>query len=186
MHWRHTIEEQPVGILPILPIDHRLLRQQAEPVTCFDASLRELSDALAETLHAADGVGLAAPQVGRSLRLFVAEFRDERFTLCNPLITEREGAMRAAEACLSLPGYIGWNIRRSRRIKVEGQDLSGNPITLEAEGLLARILQHEIDHLDGILFLDHLDNPADLRRVPPQAPDQTDTGEPSKVQDVAT
>jgi peptide deformylase len=118
-----------------------------------------------ETMHAANGVGLAAPQIAQSIRLFVAEYEDRKVALFNPEITKAEGEELGSEGCLSIPGYIGENIRRATKIVVKAQDVHGKPVKIVAEGWFARILQHEIDHLDGILFVDRLDRPEDLREV---------------------
>jgi len=118
-----------------------------------------------ETMHAAHGAGLAAPQIALSLRVFVAEYEDRKVAMVNPEIIKAEGEEIGTEACLSIPGYAGDNIRRAANVIVRGQDARGKPIKVRAEGWFARILQHEIDHLDGILFLDRLDRPEDLREV---------------------
>lgn len=154
-----------MAIRPILPIAHPLLRQRARRVRRFDPSLRALVADMFETLHAADGAGLAGPQIGQALRVFVAAYEGQRLALVNPEIVAREGEERGPEACLSLPGYVGEDIRRAARIVVKGQDVRGKPLRLPAEGWYARILQHEIDHLDGILFTDHLDRPGTLHAV---------------------
>jgi len=154
--------------LQILPIDHPLLRKKSSPITRFGPALRRLVDGMFATLHAAEGSGLAAPQIGQTLRLFVAEYHDEQIALCNPVITRAEGETVGAEGCLSFPGFVGLHIRRAERIEVQAQDVRGAPLHLEAEGTLARIVQHEIDHLNGILFLDHLASLADLRKLRPQ------------------
>jgi peptide deformylase len=111
-----------------------------------------------ETMYAAEGIGLAAPQVGVSTRLFVMDIRDpeiEPRALINPAIVERSGSESGEEGCLSLPGLVG-EVERSASIVVEALDLQGQPIRIEASGLHARCIQHEIDHLDGVLFIDHL------------------------------
>ncbi|HJT57195.1 MAG TPA: peptide deformylase, partial [Ktedonobacteraceae bacterium] len=109
-----------------------------------------------ETMHVAHGAGLAAPQIALSLRIFVAEFEDHKVAMVNPEIIKAEGEEIGTEACLSIPGYAGDNIRRAAKVVVRGQDARGKTIKVHAEGWFARILQHEIDHLDGILFLDRL------------------------------
>ncbi len=158
-------EEDVVSARPILPIDHPLLRKVAEPVTEFDQTLHDLAEELFTTLHGADGVGLAAPQIGQCTRLFVAEHEEQRVALCNPVITFKGGESTGAEGCLSLPGFVGIGIKRAERIEVQGQNLDGQTVELAAEGMWARILQHEIDHLEGILFLDYLEGPGNLRRI---------------------
>jgi peptide deformylase len=111
-----------------------------------------------ETMYAAEGIGLAAPQVGVSTRLFVMDIRDpeiEPRALINPVIVARSGSESGEEGCLSLPGLVG-EVERSASIVVEALDLQGKPVRIEASGLHARCIQHEIDHLDGVLFIDHL------------------------------
>jgi len=111
-----------------------------------------------ETMYAAEGIGLAAPQVGISKRLFVMDVGDGDSgprAVVNPVIVEREGSEREDEGCLSLPGLFG-AVDRAQRIIMEGMDLEGRPIRIEANDLLARCIQHEIDHVDGVLFIDHL------------------------------
>ncbi len=121
-------------------------------------SLRDLADDMFETMYAADGIGLAAPQVGIAKRLFVIDTREpgvDPLAVVNPAIVERAGTERSEEGCLSLPGLIGV-VERSAEVIVEGVDVSGQPIRVEATGLLARVIQHEIDHVDGVLFIDRL------------------------------
>src|SRR5438067_11662769 len=118
-----------------------------------------------ETMHVSHGVGLSAPQIALSIRLFVAEFEDHKVAMFNPEIIKAEGEELGTEGCLSIPGYVGENIRRATSVVVKGQDARGKPMRVRAEGWFARVLQHEIDHLDGILFLDRLDSPEDLREV---------------------
>jgi peptide deformylase len=148
-----------------------ILRQKAKKVTRFDAALPRLVADMYETLRAAKGVGLAAPQIGLAMRLLVIEYRDEerrnpiRVAMANPEIVEAAGEQVGVDACLSIPGYYGVNVRRAYRVLVRGQDLRGRTLRVPAEGFLAWALQHEIDHLDGILFLDRLDRPEDLRPV---------------------
>jgi len=111
-----------------------------------------------ETMYAAEGIGLAAPQVGVSKRLFVMDIRDpeaEPQAVVNPVIVEHSGSERGEEGCLSLPGLYGV-VERSAQIVMEGLDPDGKPIRIDASGLLARCIQHEIDHVDGILYIDRL------------------------------
>ncbi len=149
----------------IITIENPILRQKAKRVTRFDASIKRLVDDLIETMRAANGVGLAAPQVAQSLRVLVAEYEDRLEVLINPEIVKASGEQIGPEGCLSIPGYIGENIKRSMMVVVKGRDVHGKEIRIRADGFFARILQHEIDHLDGILYLDHLLRPEDLHRV---------------------
>src|SRR5579872_3828343 len=154
-----------MGIQNIITAENPILRQKAKKVHHFDPSLQKLADDMFETMHAANGVGLAAPQIAKSIRLFVAEFEENKVALVNPEIVKAEGELLGTEGCLSIPGYIGENIRRAEKVVIKGLDVRGKPIRVNADGWFARILQHEIDHLDGILFLDRLDRPEDLREV---------------------
>lgn len=111
-----------------------------------------------ETMYAADGIGLAAPQVGIGRRLFVIDIREpdvEPLAVVNPVIVESTGSEKGEEGCLSLPGLIGV-VERAARVTLKGFDVAGQPIRLDATGLLARAIQHEIDHVDGVLFIDRL------------------------------
>jgi peptide deformylase len=150
-----------------------MLRQKAKKIHRFDALLPQLAQDMFETMHAHDGIGLAAPQIGLAVRLFVVECTDpasgkhSRVAMANPEILKAEGEQRGVDACLSIPGYYGVNVRRAAHVVVKGQDMRGKPMRVSAEGLFAWALQHEIDHLDGILYLDRLDRPEDLREVRP-------------------
>ena len=154
-----------MALRKIITAENPILRQKAKKVHRFDPSLQRLVDDMFETMHEANGVGLAAPQIALSIRLFVAEYEDHKVAVFNPEIVKAEGEETGTEGCLSIPGYVGENIRRATKILVKGQDLRGKPIRIPAEGWFARVLQHEIDHLDGVLFLDRLDRPEDLREV---------------------
>jgi len=154
-----------VTVRKIYTLEHPVLRQKAKRVTQFDKSLERLIEDMIETMRAAPGVGLAAPQVGVSLRVLVAEYEDELVTLINPEIVKKSGEQIGTEGCLSIPGYVGENIRRAEMVIVKGRDARGREKRIRKNGWFARILQHEIDHLDGILFIDRLDRPEDLRRV---------------------
>lgn len=154
-----------MAIHKIITSENPILRQKGKKIRHFDASIPKLIDDMFETMHAARGVGLAAPQIALSLRIFVAEYEDHKIAMVNPEIIKAEGEELGTEGCLSIPGYVGDNIRRATKIVVKGQDARGKPIRVRAEGWFARILQHEIDHLDGTLFLDRLDRPEDLREI---------------------
>jgi len=137
--------------------DERLARK-AEPVTEFGSGLRRFAAEMMEAMDEFDGVGLAAPQVGESLRLFVLREPEKHFEMClvNPEFDEGEGSETAEEGCLSVP-QIYAPVRRFKRVRVRAQDLRGKPLDFYAEDLLARIVQHETDHLDGFVFLDRVD-----------------------------
>ena len=137
-----------------------VLRKKAGPVEKIDEELKILAANMIETMYVNEGLGLAAPQVGVSLRFFVYDnvntpYGTDPQVLINPEIVEMEGKVRAEEGCLSIP-EIKDMVERAERVTVAGQDIHGNEIEIEAEGLAARIFQHEIDHLDGILFVDRI------------------------------
>jgi peptide deformylase len=163
-----------MAIRKIITSENPILRQKAKKVHRFEPSLQKLVDDMFETMHAAHGVGLAAPQIAQSIRVLVAEYDDPeteahyKVALFNPEIIKAEGEEIGSEGCLSIPGYVGENIRRAAKVQVKGQDVKGRAIKVNAEGWWARILQHEIDHLNGILFLDRLDRPEDLREAQPE------------------
>ncbi len=149
-----------MALLPIRIYPDDVLRAECRPVTDFDDELRRLAKDMVDTMYAAPGVGLAAPQVGRDLRLAVVdvtvgEEEGRLLTLVNPRITRHEGSEVDVEGCLSIPEFTE-KVSRPAAITVEAQDLDGNPFTLEADGFLARAICHEVDHLDGVLFVDHL------------------------------
>lgn len=155
-------------ILPIRRYPAPVLRAPARPVTVIDAELRRLAADMAETMRHAEGVGLAAPQVGVGLRMVVVEVNPEKMdqaeTFINPVIVKRSRDRQDGdEGCLSFPG-IRAKLRRAMRVTVSAQNLAGEEIEVEAEGLVARAFQHELDHLDGLLFVDKL-APAQKREV---------------------
>lgn len=164
--WKGSFVEMALRKI-ITTEDHNpVLRQKARKIHRFDPSLKRLVDDMFETMYANDGAGLAAPQIAQSIRLFVADYEDHKVAMFNPEIVKAEGEVLGTEACLSIPGFAGENIKRAEKIVVKGQDVRGKNIRVTAEGWFARILQHEIDHLDGILFTDRLISPDDLFRVP--------------------
>lgn len=149
-----------MAILNIRVLGDPILRSKAVPVTEFDDDLARLADDMHETMDLAPGVGLAAPQVGVPKRLFVYNDRDEegpsRGTMVNPLIVwSSEETVEMEEGCLSIPGQY-FPVVRPEGVTVRAQDVRGDEVEITAHGFLARIFQHEIDHLDGILFIDHL------------------------------
>lgn len=164
-------------IYPIRYYGDPVLRRRASPVTQFGEELAELAAGMLETMYAAEGVGLAAPQVGVSRRLFVAleversgEDDDEEarrrkweerkeHVIVNPKLLKREGEQFGYEGCLSLPGLQVEDVRRDYAIELEYQDLTGAQQHLKAEGFFAHVLQHEFDHLEGVLFFDRLEEP---------------------------
>ena len=145
---------------PIVKYGAAGLTTPAERVTAFDASLHKLLDDMIETMYAAPGIGLAAPQVGVALRVCVIDLSigkkgGELFAIVNPEFVSRDGMQLEDEGCLSMPGFTA-TVPRPAQAVVRGADRYGSPMTIEGQGLLARALQHEIDHLDGQLFLDRI------------------------------
>ncbi|MFD0710736.1 peptide deformylase [Paenibacillus sp. GCM10027626] len=140
----------------ILPFGDPILRKTARPVDTMNERTFKLLDDLAETLYASDGrAGLAAPQIGILRRAIVMDCGSGLIELINPEIIESEGEQYGTEACLSYPGYYGY-VKRANRVKVQTLNRQGETIVLEGEGFLARCMQHEIDHLNGVLFIDHV------------------------------
>jgi peptide deformylase len=147
-------------IRPILRYGATALHRPAQPVTAFDDQLHQLLRDMAQTMYAAPGVGLAAPQIGVPLRVFVIDVTvgkqpGQLIEVVNPEFVACEGMQMEEEGCLSVPGFNATVVRPARAV-VKGQDRDGQPITIEGTGLLARALQHEMDHLDGGLFVDRL------------------------------
>ncbi|MGB7212890.1 MAG: peptide deformylase [Gemmatimonadales bacterium] len=142
-------------LLPLHLLGSPVLRERSADVRAFDDDLRGFVDALFETMEANKGVGLAANQVGVARRVAVVDADEHRIVMINPVIAAAEGTSREEEGCLSIPDVFG-EVTRPERIVLEALDRAGTPYRLEADGLLARAIQHELDHLDGILFLDHL------------------------------
>ena len=134
-----------------------VLKTRAAPVKTFDESLARLAEEMLATMREQEGVGLAANQVGRLKRILVAAVEDQEYVIVNPTIEETaRSTEKDLEGCLSIPG-IQVEVERPTAVTVSGQDASGTPLHLEASGLLARVLQHEVDHLDGVLILDRTD-----------------------------
>jgi len=147
-----------MSILDILHYPDPRLRNCAKPVEQFDDHLREFADNMLETMYHSSGIGLAATQVGEAKRVVVidvSEERDQPQFLINPEILSREGEEVSEEGCLSVPS-IYEKVSRAERIRFRAQDRNGDPVEMDAEGLLAVCIQHEIDHLDGKLFIDYL------------------------------
>src|SRR6266550_6234400 len=146
-----------MSVRPIVLLGDPRLRLRGEPVTSFGKYLHELLDDLAQTMRAAPGVGLAAPQLGEAVQACVIEVESRLHELVNPAIVRSTGDDRDLEGCLSLPGYYAYVTRRER-VWVAAQNRVGKKIKLSGSGLLGRAIQHELDHLDGKLFIDYLDS----------------------------
>ncbi|GAC1333394.1 MAG: peptide deformylase [Candidatus Dormibacteria bacterium] len=151
-------------IREIVVVEDRRLRTKCPRVPRVDASIQLLIDDMVDTMREAPGIGLAAPQVGVTLRVIVCEVDENLHCLVNPEIIRAEGEQVGNEGCLSIPGYIG-EVKRFERVVVKAKNRAGKDVRLKAEGLLARCIQHEIDHIDGILFTDRLTDPSTFRKV---------------------
>ena len=148
-----------------------VLRQKAKRVSTIDSSIQRLIDDMVETMQQANGVGLAAPQVGISLRVVVVQMPgEEPIAIINPKMVKRAGEREVTEGCLSVPGYAG-EIKRSISVTVKGQNRQGKAIRLKATGLMAQALEHELDHLNGILYVDHLESQDKLHKIEPETGD---------------
>lgn len=155
-----------MALLNIVKEPDPVLRKKAVKLRKADAGIRKLAEDMWETMLDAPGVGLAAPQIGKSIRLITVHVpadeeegtEESSYTLLNPEIVKAAGNQVGAEGCLSIPGIAG-NVERAHNITVKAMDLDNKPIRIKAEGYLAVVLQHEIDHLDGVLFTDRIENP---------------------------
>lgn len=157
-----------MAVLDIRVLPDPILRKRAKRVTTIDGSIKKLIDDMLETIHAAPGrLGLAAPQVGVPLRVVVIGMPEQDIALINPEIVQRKGERLVTEGCLSIPGYFG-EIKRAQLVKVKAHDPSGKEIRIKATELLAQALEHEIDHLNGVLYIDRLESPDKLYKVEPQ------------------
>jgi peptide deformylase len=147
-----------MAVLKVRRYGDPLLRRRAREIETVTPEIRRLVDDMIDTMYDEVGIGLAAPQVGTSVRLLVVGDEEGRGAqaLVNPVISEQGGSVTAEEGCLSLPGIFA-QVTRAQWVKLDAQDLEGQPVTITARGLRARVFQHEIDHLDGVLFIDHLD-----------------------------
>ena len=147
-----------MSVRPLCVEPHPVLRRSARPVEAFSEETRQMARDMIETMYANDGIGLAAPQIGQNLQLFIANPSQERgkeVVVVNPVLESAEGRAVIIEGCLSLPN-VWERVRRAARVRLRGQDLGGRPVAIEADGLLAIVLQHEVDHLQGRLFIDRL------------------------------
>lgn len=163
-----------MSVLPIRIAPDPVLRQKAKRIRNIDISLERLIDDMLETLPAASGVGLAAPQVGISLQLAVIWLPEEEepIVLVNPEVIRKSGERTVEEGCLSIPGYRG-EITRAASVTVKARDRKLKEFRLKATGLLAQALEHEIDHLNGILYIDHLESPDRLYRIEDEVEDNS-------------
>lgn len=150
----------------ILRFPNPVLRKKAKAVKKATPEIVKLIDDMIETMHAAPGVGLAAPQVGKSIQVIVADVGPGPIALVNPKVLERSGSQVFTEGCLCLPG-VEAPVERASWVRVKGLDRDGNEMFVTADGLLATVLQHEIDHLEGMVFIDRVKDPSLIRHVAP-------------------
>ena len=162
-----------MAILPLAMMDNPVLHQKAKRVRKIDGSIQKLVDDMIETMHHIGGAaGLAASQVGVPLQVVVIELPGEDvITLINPEVVKSWGERDVTEGCLSLPGYRG-EIKRSESVTVKGRDRHGKEIRLKADGLLAQALEHEIDHINGVVYIDHLESVDNLYQIEPEGEDE--------------
>lgn len=158
---------RPLDIVSVDSPRAGILRRRARPVGKVTLPIQHLIDAMIETLREVRGLGLAAPQVGEGKRILVAEVQERLVVLVDPEIVRASGEEVDTEACLSIPGVVA-PVRRALRVTVKGKNRRGRGVTVQGEGLLARVLQHEIDHLNGILFLDRVEDPGMIERIRPE------------------
>ncbi|MFC2060214.1 peptide deformylase [Chloroflexota bacterium] len=157
-----------MAIIPIRVVPDPVLRQKSKRVRFIDGSIQKLIGDMLETMHSAPGVGLAAPQVGIPLRVIVINMPEEEdIVLINPGIVRKSGERLVNEGCLSVPGYLG-EVKRATSVTVKGRDQKGKEIRIKANELLAQALEHEIDHLNGVLYIDHLESMDKLRKIEPE------------------
>lgn len=157
-----------MAVLPIRIAPDPVLRRKAKRVRTIDGSIHKLIKDMLETMHDAPGVGLAAPQVGVPLRVIVIGIPEqEDFALINPEVVKTRGERVVSEGCLSVPGYMG-QLTRAESVTVKGRDPSGKEVRIKAEELLAQALEHEIDHVNGILYTDRLESEDNLKKIEPK------------------
>lgn len=157
-----------MAVLSLVPSSHPVLRRKAKRVGIIDGSVQRLIDDMIETMHQASGVGLAATQLGVPLRVAVIQLPEEEpIVLINPEVVRRSGQREVEEGCLSVPGYRG-RIKRSLTVAVKGRDRQEKEVRIKATDLLAQVLEHEIDHLNGVLYVDHVEKAEDLYKIEPE------------------
>ena len=169
-----------MAVRRIILANDPLLRKKSKKVKHFGKALQVLIDDMVETMKAANGLGLAAPQVGVLQQVIIIQLPDDEeepqsgklFALCNPQIVRADGEEEGEEGCLCLPGYVG-EVKRATSVTVKAQDRRGKKVRIKAEGFLARVFQHETDHINGILYIDRVESPDKIRRiVPPEEMEQ--------------
>jgi peptide deformylase len=172
-----------MAVLPIRTVPDPILRHKAKRVSAVDRSIPKLAKNMIETMHAASGVGLAGPQVGVPLRIIVIGIPDkEPFCLINPQIVRKSGERVIEEGCLSIPGYVG-EVRRAVSVTCKGLDVNGKEVRIKGTELLAQALEHEINHLNGVLYTDQLTSPDTFRKVDPKNQAESNKGTQKKSEE---
>jgi len=163
-----------MAVLPLTMIDSPVLHQKAKRVRKIDDSIQKLIDDMIETMYQLGGAaGLAAPQVGIPLQVVVIDLPESGLiTLINPQVVKSSGEHEVMEGCLSLPGYRG-SIKRAESVTVKGRDRYGKEVRIKAEELLAQVLQHEVDHINGVVYVDHLESMDNLYKAEPEDDDES-------------
>jgi len=163
-----------MAVRDIIFADNPILREKSKKVRDFGEALQVLIDDMLETMHAANGLGLAAPQIGMLQQVIIIQLPEDEeepqsgklFALCNPQIVRADGEEESEEGCLCLPGYVG-EVKRATSVTVKAQDRRGKKVRIKAEGFLARVFQHETDHINGILYIDRVESSDKIRRIVP-------------------
>ena len=157
-----------MAVLPIRIVPDPILRKKAKRVRSINGSIQKLINDMRETMHSASGVGLAAPQIGVPLRVIVIDIPEqEELSLINPEIVRTKGERLVNEGCLSVPGYVG-EVKRAESVTVKGRDQHGKEVRIKADELLAQALEHEINHINGVLYIDQLESMDKLRKMEPE------------------
>jgi peptide deformylase len=170
-----------VAVREVIFADNPILREKSKKVKDFGEALQVLIDDMVETMHAVNGLGLAAPQVGVLQQVIIIQLPEDEeepqsgklFALCNPQIVRADGEEESEEGCLCLPGWVG-EVKRATSVTVKAQDHRGKKVRIKAEGFLARAFQHEIDHINGILYIDRAESPDKIRRIVPSEEEESE------------
>lgn len=170
-----------MAVREVIFADNPILREKSKKVKDFGEALQVLIDDMVETMHAVNGLGLAAPQVGVLQQVIIIQLPEDEeepqsgklFALCNPQIVRADGEEESEEGCLCLPGWVG-EVKRATSVTVKAQDHRGKKVRIKAEGFLARAFQHEIDHINGILYIDRAESPDKIRRIVPSEEEESE------------
>ena len=170
-----------MAVREIIFADNPILREKSKKVKDFGEALQVLIDDMVETMQAANGLGLAAPQVGVLQQVIIIQLPEDEeepqsgklFALCNPQIVRADGEEESEEGCLCLPGWVG-EVKRATSVTVKAQDRRGKKVRIKAEGFLARVFQHETDHINGILYIDRVESPDKIRRIVPSEEEESE------------